>query len=159
MKKIKLYLDSSVIGALDDNEMPDRMQETHRLWNDIIKRKYDVVFSEVLFDELVECCQTKKDILTNFIKQIKFKYMETNEMILNITKEIIKMGILTENSYRDCLHIATALYSDCDIIISWNMKHLVKPKTIKGVRTLTDILHYKKIDIVTPKSMNIKETK
>ena len=50
----------------------------------------------------------------------------------------------------DCLHIATAVVNDCDLIVSWNFKHLVNYKTISKVRVVNAINRYKEIGIVSP---------
>lgn len=60
------------------------------------------------------------------------------------------MGILTKKSYDDCQHIGAAIVSECDRIISWNFKHIVNIKTIKGVRAITHLESYKDIDIMNP---------
>ena len=158
MKKIKLYLDSTVVSALYEPSMPERMQETLILWDDIKAGKYDVVFSEVLFEELLKCKQPKKDVLLNFMKDIvTYIDVETNTTINAIADEIIKLGILTANHRYDCLHIGSAIYSECDCIISWNFRHLVNYKTIRGVRVVTGIFNYKNIDILSPSMMINKE--
>ena len=38
----------------------------------------------------------------------------------------------------------------CNIILSWNFKHIVNIKTIHGVRAITNLVGYKTIDIVSP---------
>jgi hypothetical protein len=35
------------------------------------------------------------------------------------------------------MHIATALLAKCDVIVSWNFKHIVNDKTIEGVKTIS----------------------
>lgn len=68
----------------------------------------------------------------------------------DLANEIIIRGILTKKSLDDCTHIAAAIVNNCDIIVSWNFKHLVNVKTINGVREITISHHYKQIDIYTP---------
>lgn len=43
------------------------------------------------------------------------------------------------------LHIAIAILNKCDVIISWNFKHLVNIKTVRGTRAITYIKGYKGI--------------
>ena len=38
----------------------------------------------------------------------------------------------------------------CDCIISWNFKHIVNIKTIRGVRAITNLEGYKGIDVINP---------
>jgi len=57
------------------------------------------------------------------------------------------MGILTQKSFDDCQYIGAAVINECDCIISWNFKHIVNVKTIKGVRAITNLEGYKMIEI------------
>lgn len=50
----------------------------------------------------------------------------------------------------DCQHIAAAVVTECNCIISWNFKHIVNIKTIHGVRAITNLTGYKTIDILSP---------
>ena len=60
------------------------------------------------------------------------------------------MGILTKKSYDDCQHIAAAILAGCDIIISWNFKHIVNVKTVRGVKVITTLEGYKDLMIYPP---------
>jgi hypothetical protein len=55
-----------------------------------------------------------------------------------------------EKSRDDCRHIALAILSGCDIIVSWNFKHIVNPHTMKGVKVITTAEGYKDLLICTP---------
>ena len=59
-------------------------------------------------------------------------------------------GILKKLSFDDCQHIAAAIISNCDVIISWNFKHIVNYDTIKGIKILTTMEGYKDISIYSP---------
>jgi len=60
------------------------------------------------------------------------------------------MGILTHRSHLDCQRIAAAIHTECDLVASWNFKHMVNVKTIKGARVITAIEGYKDILICSP---------
>ena len=42
MKKIKLYLDTSIISHLDHQDTPDKMADTLRLWREVEDSIYDI---------------------------------------------------------------------------------------------------------------------
>ena len=69
---------------------------------------------------------------------------------ISLAKEIVEQGILTEANFNDCLHIATAILNDCNIIVSWNFKHMVNVDTINGIRTIALAKRYTSIDIYPP---------
>lgn len=46
---------------------------------------------------------------------------------------------MKRKSYDGYRHIAAAIFVECDFIISWNFKHIVKVKTIQGIKAITKI--------------------
>ena len=53
-------------------------------------------------------------------------------------------------SENDRRHIVAAVFSECDIIVSWNFHHMVNVKTIDGVRIVCVANNIKPIDIYAP---------
>lgn len=46
------------------------------------------------------------------------------------------------------------IYLDTDVIVSWNFKHMVRMKTILGVRAVNaEMGYFKLIEIVSPTTM------
>ena len=150
MKKFKIYLDTSAIGYLSEQTSPKEMGEMHQLWDAIKHGEYNVVISPVVIDELMANSNVeKRNELLNYLSQIEYDIASINEEISAIAKLIIQNGILTEKSYNDCLHIALAISSGCDCLVSFNFKHLVNIRTMKGVRAISNLQGYGNIDIVS----------
>lgn len=150
MKKLRIYLDTSVISHLKQNDAPEKMSDTLKLWDDIKAGKYSVFLSDTTLDEIEDCPADKLEILTEYLKGIEYTVISSNDEIEEIAQKIIDMGILRQKSYDDCIHIASAIVSECDMIVSWNFKHMANIKTIKGVRVVAYLQGYQNIDIVTP---------
>ena len=67
---------------------------------------------------------------------------------------LLPNGVLLCKSMGDCQHIAFATISGCDVIVSWNFKHMVRMTTIQKVRTINTMKGYfKLLDIVSPTVM------
>ncbi|MCL2873695.1 MAG: PIN domain-containing protein [Defluviitaleaceae bacterium] len=150
MHKLKLYLDTSAISHLYQLDAPDKMSDTLALWKYIISDEYYAVISEVTARELMNAPEPKRSIIADYLNQANFKMLSVTSEVNELAQEIIRRGILTLKSFDDCMHIATAILSNCDIIVSWNFKHLVNIKTINGVREIVVSRYYKPIDIYTP---------
>jgi len=150
LRKPKIYLDTSVISHLDAPDTPEKMDDTLRLWEKIKEGKYEVVLSEVVFDELGGCSKSKLSCLLDFLKQIQHNRVESNSDTVSLASKFIDFEILRQKSFDDCRHIAAALLSGCDIIVSWNFKHIVNPKTIKGAKVVAAAEGYRDIMICTP---------
>ncbi|MCI9455577.1 MAG: type II toxin-antitoxin system VapC family toxin [Oscillospiraceae bacterium] len=150
MRKIKVYLDTSVISYLQQEDSPERMKDTLALWEQFESGKFDVYLSQVTLDEVGECREPKRTLLFKYLSRINYTKLEITTETIKLANQIIKMGILTPKSFDDCQHIATAVVYGCDCIISWNFKHIVNIKTIRGVRAITNLEGYKSIDIMNP---------
>jgi len=156
MRKLKLYLDTSTISHLFAEDTPDKMNDTHILWLDLIKGKYDILISPVVIDEIRKCPEPRQSMMFERLSQIKFQVLKETSDIFSLADEYIKGGVLREKSRDDCLHIAYAVVYNCDAIVSWNFKHLVNFKTINKIRVVNTIHMYKEIGIISP-TMLIEE--
>ena len=150
MRKQKIYLDTSVISHLDAPDTPEKMEDTLRLWNQIKEGEYLAVISEVVLDELADCLEPKRSYLGAFLSQIQYEQVRANNDMVVLASKFIDFGILKERCFDDCRHIAAAILSGCDIIVSWNFKHIVNARTIRGTRVITTMEGYKDIIICSP---------
>ena len=150
MGKLKVYLDTSVISHLLQDDVPEKMADTRQLLEMFCAGKYDVYLSTVTLEELKGCSEPKQSQLFDYLGQIDYTLVEINDNIAEVAQQIIEMGILTKKSYDDCQHIGSAIVSECDCIISWNFKHIVNIKTIRGIRAITNLKGHKPIEILNP---------
>jgi predicted nucleic acid-binding protein len=128
MKRLTLYIDTSVIGGYFDIEFAN---ETKVLFDNLENSKFDIMFSSVTEDELLNAPKQVKE----FLKAIPYKLKKRVEL----TEEAVKLAdsYITENvggktSREDCFHIALATINKADILVSWNFKHIVNVIRIRG---------------------------
>ena len=150
MRKLKVYLDTSVISHLLQEDAPEKMADTRQLWEMFKNGKYDVYLSTVTLEEVSDCPDPKKSKMYDYLEQINYTPIRIIDDMSDVAQQIIDMGILTKKSYDDCQHIAAAVVTECNCIISWNFKHIVNIKTIHGIRAITNLTGYKPIDILSP---------
>ncbi|GHT79394.1 hypothetical protein FACS1894130_07960 [Spirochaetia bacterium] len=153
MKKLKIYLDTSIISYLDQQDAPEKMAETHRLWNQIKAGVYTVVISDVDIIEIDDCEEKKRDTLKKYLAQIEYELVKSEPKAVDIASRIVDLGILKQKSFDDCQHIANAIVSGCDAIISWNFKHIVNHKTMVGIKAVTALEGYNDLLIYAPPSL------
>lgn len=92
----------------------------------------------------------KKIIVLNYLYDMEYNVIETNDSIVELADKIIDFGILKQKNMDDCKHIAAAILAGCDIITSWNFKHIVNVKTVRGVKVITTLEGYKDLLIYPP---------
>ena len=150
MKKLKVYLDTSVVSYLYQEDAPEKMQDTLALWELFKEGVYEVYVSDIVFREIDRCSEEKLNILLDYLDQIEYHEVETDSNTIELAEKFIDFGILKKKSFDDCQHIAAAILAGCDIIISWNFKHIVNVKTVKGVKVITTLEGYKDLMIYPP---------
>ena len=149
-RKLKVYLDTSVISHLMQEDVPEKMADTRKLWEMFKNGIYEVCLSSVTLKEISDCAEPKRSVLRDYLKQISYENYDVTKEALDVAHQIVAMGVLTEKSFDDCQHIELAVVNNCDCIISWNFKHIVNIKTIRGVRAITNLEGYKPIEIWSP---------
>ena len=147
---MKVYLDTSVISHLMQEDVPDKMADTRKLWQMFQQGVYEVCLSTVTLQEIDDCYEPKRSGLLNYLNQIEYETYDVTKEALDVAHQIIDMGVLTNKSFDDCQHIGVAVVNNCDCIISWNFKHIVNIKTIRGVKAITNLEGYKPIEIWSP---------
>ena len=129
------------------------MKETQDMWEFFKKGQYEVYISDVVVYEIKKCSMEKREILLDYLDQIEYNIIETDENTVSLAEKFIDFGVLKRKSYDDCRHIAAAVLAGCDIIISWNFKHIVNVKTIQGVKAVTTYEGYKDLMIYPPSAL------
>ncbi len=149
--KIRVYLDTSVISYLDQKDTPNRMKETQEMWKILKKDRFQVLISNLVLREIGECDAIKRKTLLSYLSEIDYEEYEVNTEVDELAKLIIDEGILKPKSMDDATHIAVAILSNANMILSWNFKHLVNYNTINGIRQICFKKHLNRIiDICSP---------
>ena len=150
MKKLKIYLDTSVISHLDHQDAPEKMVDTRRLWELVKSGSFDVCVSPVVIAEVMACAETKRIILLSWLGDVDLTELPESNEVHELAKRYIDAGILRPKSFDDCQHIAYACVYDCDVLVSWNFKHMVNTTTIAGVKGVNALEGYREMPILTP---------
>ena len=87
------------------------------------------------------------------LAEIETITLEANEEIENLANKYIIEGIIPSKYQEDAMHIAIATYHNCDFLVSWNFKHIVRDKTIIEANGVNTLMGYKEIGLITPESI------
>ena len=151
MKKLKIYLDTSVISHLDAPEVPEKEADTLRLWEDIRLGKYDVVMSELTYSEVDRCPhEAKRLMMRSELASIDSTYAEQTEEAERLAALYVEMGGLPPKSGDDAIHIAIATIAGCDVVLSWNFKHIVNLRALNAVDAVNIREGYRTLRILSP---------
>ena len=147
MKKLKIFLDTSVYSAIFDERGPNRQNQTQDFWKNI--EEYNLYYSQINIEEIDAVSDEELKKKMKMLLKIG-KKIEITEEVNELTKKYINENLIPEKYENDALLLAlTSVYS-LDILVSWNFKHLVKRKTRIGVNLINLKEGYKSIENLAP---------
>ena len=142
---MKIYADTSVFGGVFDHEFSEPSKQ---FFAEVEAGRFILVTSAIVEAEIEPA---PENIRTFFAK-----YAETasiaiaNQEALELQLSYIDSGVVTENSLEDALHVAIATVSGCDLIVSWNFKHIVHFDKIPKYNAVNVLNGYGHIGIYSP---------
>ena len=125
MDKLKIYIDTSVIGGCLNyfNYYSDMLV-------DRFKDGYLIpVVSETVEREIKKApplVRTKYDEILNY----NAIYLNITNEVDNLVSEYLNKKIVSIKYEGDCYHIALATINKVDVLLSWNFKHIVNNQKV-----------------------------
>ena len=148
-RPLSLYIDTSVIGGYFDVEFE---KETCQLFNAIQQGDYNVIYSSVTMDELLEAPKQVRNLLDKVPESLKI-FVELSKEATELGDGYIAEKVVGKTSREDCFHIALATIHKADILVSWNFKHIVNIHRIRRYNSVNLKMGYSTIDIRSPKEI------
>jgi len=154
MRKLKLYLETSVWNFLFADDAPEKMEVTKQFFEDIEREEYEIYISELTLVEIKRTKdERKRGQLLETITGHRPIELARSEEVNKLAAKYIDAKIIPEKYEEDAVHVACGVVNDLDVIVSWNMEHIVRLKTKLGVNGINKIDGYKEIEICTPEEM------
>lgn len=145
--KLRLYLDTSVFSVYYDDRTPDRQDETKTFWARL--NEFEVATSELAREELsLTPDAEQRERLLTLLNGIAVHRL-TDEM-RTLAQRYVSEDVFTPKVINDAIHVAAAVFTRQDVIISWNFKHLVNRRRRSKINNINISLGLPTIEIVSP---------
>ena len=142
---MKIYADTSVFGGVFDQEFSE---PSRQFFDEVDAGRFILVTSAIVEAEIEPA---PDEIRTFFAKYAEIANIAVaNQESLELQLSYISSGVVTENSLEDALHVAVATVSECDLIVSWNFKHIVHFDKIPKYNAVNVLNGYGHIGIYSP---------
>jgi predicted nucleic acid-binding protein len=152
---LKLFLDSSVFNFSVDGKQGHKQRETEKWFAAIKAGKYEAYTSYAVMEELERAPKAKYDKMNDLVGRYVTKIFATSEDAKYLAAKYVENHIIPPKSRYDGLHIAIATVHDLDFVVSCNMGHIDKRKTMIGTGFINLRAGYKNIGICS--SMEVIE--
>ncbi|MEK6556715.1 MAG: type II toxin-antitoxin system VapC family toxin [Candidatus Margulisiibacteriota bacterium] len=144
-KKLRVYVDTSVFGGVFD---PEFIEASTEFFKQINAGLFSLCISEVVAREIENAPKNVRDFFNNLLPLAE--NLSITKACIDLREEYIQKGIVTRKYLDDALHVATATISSCNIIVSWNFKHIVHFEKISLYNAINRINGYREIFINSP---------
>ena len=131
MKKLKVYLDTSIINFLNVEDSPDYRRDTELFFETVVAPgKVETYVSRIVFEEInrTEDIAKQKKLLNIFEKYPNIKTLIAEDDNVHeiefLVEKYLESEIIPRKNIADAFHIAYATVFQIDILLSWNFKHL-----------------------------------
>ncbi|HGJ64903.1 TPA: PIN domain-containing protein [bacterium] len=144
---LRVYLDTSVFSAYHDERAKDRQNTTKQFWSRL--NEFDVATSEI----------TKQELAQTYNRHLRANLlgMLDNIVIYPITEEIrdlarcyVSSDVFSQTMFNDALHVAVAVMTRQDMILSWNFRHLVNRRRRAQINQINVMQGLPTIEIIAP---------
>lgn len=160
MRKLRLYLDSSVLGWSLNHSNAARFAEANLLLQQITDGRFIGAYSWVSVQEIEAAPEHIAEKLWQKVHQAKLK---------RVTKRLGKRAEVLAQTYcnkkivpsdfkTDALHIAIATLWKADALVSYNFEHIVSLEVMVAVNAVNKALNLNKIFLCQPQEVIIGES-
>lgn len=153
MPKLRIYIDTSVLGGCFDREFAADSVHLLRLAE---KGRLMLLVSEVVRRELEPAPIPVRELLAAIPRHC-IEEVAGSQNALDLRDAYITAGVVGPRWLDDALHVALATVAGADAIVSWNFKHIVRLDKMKAYNAVNRKAGYGIITIVSPKEVNVDE--
>lgn len=150
-KKTKVYVDTSVWNFALETIRPDSIMTYEFLQIISNQNVYDLFISELVDSEIRDAHQERKENLIRLIETCKPTILKQTNDAFKLAETYVSEKLIPEAYRDDAMHIAIATINRCEFLVSWNFKHIVRAKVIRGVHLINHRKGHGLIELVSPR--------
>ena len=144
---LRVYLDTSVFSAYFDEAVSDRRTQTEDFWKR--RSEFELSTSVVAREELEQTPDPARRLqLITLVDGVTVH--PVTDTMRSLAKSYIDSEIFTEVMYNDAVHVAAAVLTRQDVLLSWNFRHLVNRRRRAEINEVNVSQGLPTIDIVAP---------
>jgi len=142
---MRVYADTSLFGGVFDAEfdLPSK-----QFFSEAIAGRFTLVTSALVAAEVEPAPSEVRELFERYLRIAEV--CKISEDALTLQQLYIDAGIVPFKSQNDALHVAIATVAACDIIVSWNFRHIVHFDKIDKYNAVNVLNEYRRIGIFSP---------
>lgn len=153
MASYRLYLDTSVFGALFDTEDAERVMLTRSTLLSLRGRAFATYVGVPVLEEIGRAPRGLRSHLERAVSDLGPSVLSEDEVSARLTEAYLAAGVLGRKNRNDARHIALASVAGLDGLVSWNFRHMVNLEKKRRVHAVNLRHGFALIDIISPQEV------
>lgn len=138
------YVETSCWGSLPRGQPPSRRRAVQRLLQLLDGTRGLCAISEVVLGEIALAPADEAAVIQGYLDATQLVICEASEAVETLARAYIKVGVLSQRREADALHVALATCFGCDYLVSWNHRHLTRPRKVIQYQAVNQLNGYRK---------------
>lgn len=148
-KNLRVYADTSVIGGCFD---PEFREHSRALLGMVRDGRVILLLSELLSIELRRAAEEVQAVLADLPSE-QVEPLAIGDEAEALRDAYLAAGIVGPRHSNDALHVALATVARCDVLVSWNVRHIVQLDKIRAFNAVNLREGYLPIEIRSPREI------
>ncbi len=145
MKKLRVYLDTSVINFLFADDAPEKMAATRAFFARAKRMAIPLFISQVVVDEIARTRDDRRrTVLVTAIAERGLFMLpaEPEDEIELLARAYMEHGAIPAGQLDDALHVALCTVHAVDVLASWNFRHLANVNRERRIMAVNESCGY-----------------
>lgn len=153
MERLRIYIDTSVLGGCFDSEFA---VWSNALGRDFRARHLVPVLSDVTGAEIAGAPEAVRDLHQDLLV-LAGEVLRMTPPVVELEAAYEARKILPVKFAADMRHIALATLGGVDALVSWNLRHIVRLEKIRMFNAVNVELVHRALDILSPREVATHE--
>ena len=151
---MKLYIETTVPNFLFADDAPEKQNATE-VFFDWLEISPDKLYtSELVFTELEETPDpVLREKLLTTINDLDCVVLPLTPEAAGFSERLVAEKVIPVRYRDEAVHAALCVLHEMDVLVTWNMQHLVNPRKIEAINLVAMRAGYGPIRIHTPEEV------
>ena len=146
-----IYIETSIPSFYHETRAAgpfQTMREWTREWWDIARQRDELVTSLAVIAELEDAPEPKRTKALRLLEPLPL--LRSSETIDEMVAVYVKHKVMPADATGDARHLALATFYRCDVLASWNCKHIANVNKRGHIESINAMLGYETPLLTTP---------
>ena len=150
---MNLYLETTVPNFLFHDDAPEKQRVTQEFFRWAETSTDEFFISRAVMDEIELAPELKRTRMKDALARLRPSTLDTGPEAIELAERYVREGIVSAQFYPDALHVAIAVCGGLDIVVSWNLRHLVNVRRVERFNAVNRTLGLPVVRIHTPEEV------